>query len=60
MGKNHVVETIAAPTVVEERPPLQQASDPADDATAMERRELIARELREAILRKLRPTDEPR
>lgn len=52
------METIAAPTVVEEPQVILQAPDPADDATAVERRERIARELREAILRKLRPADE--
>ncbi len=58
MGKNRAVETIAAPPVVTEPQPVDLDLEPADDATTMERRELIARELREAILRKLRPADE--
>lgn len=58
MGKNRAVETIAAPPVVEQPQPVELTLEPADDATASERRELIARELREAILRKLSPADD--
>lgn len=58
MGKNRAVETITAPPVVEQPQSVELTLEPADEATANERRELIARELREAILRKLSPADE--
>jgi hypothetical protein len=57
LGKNRAVETIAAPPVVDQPQPVELELEPADDATTMERRELVARELREAILRKLRPDE---